>query len=65
MAKAYLAGHYTLKQVGQHFAASYPTVSRAVKQIECDMKDLSPQLHYYYVLFDPHQHKSQLIVLAW
>ena len=37
MAKAYLAGHYTLKQVGQHFGVSYATVSRAVKEIECDM----------------------------
>jgi REP-associated tyrosine transposase len=37
MAKAYLAGHYTLKEVGQHFGVSYATVSRAVKEIECDM----------------------------
>jgi putative transposase len=37
MAKAYLAGHYTLKEVGQHFGVSYATVSRAIKEIECDM----------------------------
>jgi REP element-mobilizing transposase RayT len=37
MAKAYLAGHYTLKEVGQYFGVSYATVSRAVKEIECDM----------------------------
>ena len=35
MAKAYLGGHYTLKEVGQHFGVSYATVSRAVKKIEC------------------------------
>lgn len=34
MAKAYLSGHYTLEQVGQHFGVSYATVSRAVKQAE-------------------------------
>ena len=33
MAEAYLSGHYTLEQVGQHFGVSYATVSRAVKQI--------------------------------
>jgi REP element-mobilizing transposase RayT len=37
MAKAYLAGHYTLKEVGRHFGVSYATVSRALKGIECDM----------------------------
>jgi len=37
MARAYLAGHYTLKEVGQHFNVSYATVSRAVKEIECKM----------------------------
>lgn len=37
MAKAYLAGHYTLKEVGQYFGVSYATVSRAVKEIECEM----------------------------
>jgi REP element-mobilizing transposase RayT len=34
MALAYLSGHYTLEQVGQHFGVSYATVSRAVKQAE-------------------------------
>ena len=34
MAQAYLSGHYTLDQVGQHFGVSYATVSRAVKQAE-------------------------------
>jgi putative transposase len=34
MALAYLSGHYTLEQVGQHFGVSYATVIRAVKQKE-------------------------------
>ena len=34
MAKAYLSGHYTLKEVGQYFGVSYATVSRAVKDME-------------------------------
>ena len=34
MAYAYLSGHYTLAQVGQHFDVSYATVSRAVKRLE-------------------------------
>lgn len=34
MAQAYLSGHYTLAEVGQHFGVSYATVSRAVKQRE-------------------------------
>lgn len=33
MSQAYLSGHYTLTQVGDHFGVSYATVSRAVKQI--------------------------------
>jgi putative transposase len=37
MAKAYLSGHYTLKEVGRYFGVSYATVSRAVKETECDM----------------------------
>lgn len=37
MAKAYLSGHYTLEAVGIHFGVSYATVSRAVKQLECQM----------------------------
>jgi DNA-directed RNA polymerase specialized sigma subunit len=37
LAKAYLAGHYTLKEVGQYFGVSYATVSRTVKEIECKM----------------------------
>lgn len=34
MATAYLDGHYTLQEVGEHFAVSYATVSRAVKMLE-------------------------------
>ncbi len=34
MAQAYLSGHYTLAQVGEHFGVSYATVSRAVKAVE-------------------------------
>lgn len=34
MARAYLSGHYTLAQVGEHFGVSYATVSRAVKRAE-------------------------------
>ncbi len=34
MAQAYLSGHYTLEQVGEHFGVSYATVSRAVRQVE-------------------------------
>ena len=37
MARAYLAGHYTLKEVGKYFGVSYATVSRSVKLIECDL----------------------------
>ena len=37
MARAYLSGHYTLQSVGSHFGVSYATVSRAVKQLECQM----------------------------
>jgi hypothetical protein len=32
--QAYLNGHYTLAQVGEHFGVSYATVSRTVKQAE-------------------------------
>ncbi len=39
MARAYLSGHYTLKDVGRHFGVSYATVSRAVKALE-QRKDL-------------------------
>lgn len=42
MAKAYLAGHYTLKMVGIYFGVSYTTVSRAVKIHECETQDLTP-----------------------
>lgn len=31
MVQAYMSGHYTLEQVGEHFGVSYATVSRAVK----------------------------------
>jgi putative transposase len=34
MTQAYLSGHYTLEQVGEHFGVSYATVSRAVKRAE-------------------------------
>jgi hypothetical protein len=35
MAEAYRSGHYTLAQVGAEFGVSYATVSRAVKEHEC------------------------------
>jgi predicted DNA-binding protein YlxM (UPF0122 family) len=35
--RAYLSGHYTLTEVGNAFAVSYATVSRAVKAYECQM----------------------------
>ncbi len=34
MSQAYLSGHYTLEQVGEHFGVSYATVSREVKYVE-------------------------------
>lgn len=34
MVQAYLSGHYTLEQVGEHFGVSYATVSRAVRLAE-------------------------------
>ena len=34
MARAYLSGHYTLTEVGEHFGVSYATVSRAVQALE-------------------------------
>lgn len=34
MARAYLTGHYTFAEVGNHFGVSYATVSRAVKLVE-------------------------------
>ncbi|MEJ2365319.1 MAG: transposase [Deltaproteobacteria bacterium] len=37
MAEAYLSGHYTLSEVGDEFGVSYATVSRAVKEYECQM----------------------------
>lgn len=37
MAEAYRSGHYTLKAVGEYFGVSYATVSRAVKEYECEM----------------------------
>lgn len=37
MARAYLSGHYTLTEVGNHFGVSYATVSRSVKAYECQM----------------------------
>lgn len=35
MAEAYRSGHYTLVEVGAEFGVSYATVSRAVKEYEC------------------------------
>ena len=35
MAEAYRSGHYTLAEVGNEFGVSYATVSRAVKELEC------------------------------
>ncbi len=35
MATAYLAGHYTMKEIGDYFGVHYVTVSRAVKLYEC------------------------------
>jgi len=37
MAEAYRSGHYTLAEVGDAFCVSYTTVSRAVKEYECEM----------------------------
>ncbi len=37
MAEAYRSGHYTLAKVGDEFGVSYATVSRAVKEHECQM----------------------------
>jgi DNA-binding MarR family transcriptional regulator len=37
MAEAYRSGHYTLAEVGNEFGVSYATVSRAVKELECQM----------------------------
>ncbi len=37
MAEAYRSGHYTLAKVGDEFGVSYATVSRAVKDHECQM----------------------------
>jgi len=34
MARAYLSGGYTLKEIGEHFEVHYSTVSRAVRGIE-------------------------------
>ena len=38
MAEAYRSSHYTLGQVGDEFGASCVTVSRAVKDYECQTK---------------------------
>lgn len=37
MARAYLDGHYSLQVVGEYFAVSYGTVSRAVRAFEREM----------------------------
>ena len=34
MARAYLSGQFTLKEVGNHFGVHYSTVSKAVKEFE-------------------------------
>jgi hypothetical protein len=34
LAKAYLSGRYTMKEIGEHFGVHYVTVSRALKKIE-------------------------------
>ena len=40
MAQAYLSGHYTLSQVGDHFGVSYATVSRAVRRYEAKQQNV-------------------------
>jgi hypothetical protein len=40
MAEAYRSGNYTLAKVGHEFGVSYATVSRAVKDYECQMLGL-------------------------
>ena len=37
MAEAYRSGHYTLAKVGDAFGVNYATVSRAVKEYECQL----------------------------
>ena len=37
MAEAYRSGHYTLAKVGDEFEVSYATVSRTVKDYECQI----------------------------
>ncbi|RCX26129.1 transposase [Thioalbus denitrificans] len=34
MAEAYLSGHYTMREIAEHFGVHYSTVSRAVKALE-------------------------------
>ena len=34
MVKAYLSGHYTLKEVGECFGVSYAMISRALKEFD-------------------------------
>jgi len=38
MAQAYLSGHFTLSEVGEHFGVSYATVSRVVKAWESNVQ---------------------------
>ena len=38
MARAYLAGDYTLKVIAAHFGVHYATVSRAVRDLESEME---------------------------
>ncbi len=38
MAKAYLSGGYTMKEIGDHFGVHYMTVSRAVRKFEAEIR---------------------------
>ncbi len=40
MAQAYLAGAYTMAEIGQHFGVHYMTVSRAVRKHEANRKEM-------------------------
>lgn len=46
MARAYLAGHYTLKEVGKYFGVSYATVSRSVKKTGVWFVRLDPDEYF-------------------
>ncbi len=38
MARAYLSGGYTMKEIGEHFGVHYMTVSRAVRKFESESR---------------------------